>query len=181
MTARIRGQRSASALSGAACLLLLAVAEIAVAHRAPGSASRIDWNARNGLTEITHRLHVHDAALGVAEIEGLARVDLTTLEGQALAALYVERRFAIEWAGEEVPLRTLGAELVDDYLLVYQETEIRLSDDDLRVANGILRDAFPDQVNEVNLRLGRGVRSLRFSGDDRWLSLTLDTTAADAP
>lgn len=147
-------------------LLLLGVS-VAWAHRAPGSTTRIEWNAREGLTQITHRLHVHDAAIGVAAVAGVSRLDLTTLEGAALGALYVEERFAIEMDGRPVPLQTLGAELVDDYFLVYQETQWALSGA-LRVANGILRDAFEAQVNEVNLRLGGSVRTLRFAGDDRW-------------
>ncbi|MEM9385320.1 MAG: DUF6702 family protein [Pseudomonadota bacterium] len=155
-----------------ALVALLAVASISAAdaHRSPGSVSRITWNPRSGLTEITHRLHVHDAALGVAQVEGLERLELSRLADRARAALYVEARFAVELAGKPVALRTLGAELSDDYLLVYQETERRMSEE-VRVANGILRDAFSGQINEVNIHLGDGVRTLRFAGDDGWLGL----------
>ena len=90
-----------------------------------------------------------------------------TLDGRAHIALYVEERFAIERDGERLALDLLGAELVADYLLVYQEHSQRLSGE-IRVRDDILRDVFPAQINQVNIEDGETVRSLAFSGDDGW-------------
>ncbi|MEO0421214.1 MAG: DUF6702 family protein [Pseudomonadota bacterium] len=159
------------ARDGLLAVLALASIGAADAHRGPGSVTRIVWNPRSELTEITHRLHVHDAAVGVAQVEGIERLDFASLEDRARAALYVEGRFAVQLDGETLTLRTLGAELRDDYLLIYQESDRRLSDGTLRVANDILRDAFTEQINEVNVHLPVGVRTLRFTGDDSWHGL----------
>ncbi|MEO0974284.1 MAG: DUF6702 family protein, partial [Pseudomonadota bacterium] len=131
--------RRASSLAVLALTLAVAPAQ---AHRSPGSTSTLAWNARAGVTEITHRLHVHDAITGIAPFAGVARLNATELVDRARIALYVEERFFLSLADEAVALRTLGAELRDDYVLVYQETDVRLDerapDTPLRVRSDIL-------------------------------------------
>lgn len=145
----------------------LAVAGAAYAHRAPGSLTSIEWNEQSGRTEIVHRLHSHDAELGVGSIIDVSDLSVLSLEGRAYIALYVEERFAI--AGDEgvLQLDLIGAELASDYVLVYQEWPRRLSGS-IRVRHDVLRDAFPAQINQVNIEDGGVVRSLAFSGDDAW-------------
>jgi hypothetical protein len=153
-------------------LALLSALHPALAHRVPGTSSTVDWNPRSGLTEITHRLHVHDALTGVERFYEGGPLSVTDPKHQARIALYVEDRFEIEFAdGTPIMLRTLGAELEGDYLLVYQETATRLRGP-IRIRNDILRDALPVQVNEVFIRTDNGVRTLRFETDDDWLAIT---------
>lgn len=153
-------------------LVLLGTLQPALAHRVPGTSSTIDWNPRSGLSEITHRLHVHDAQTGVERVHDVGPLSVADPEHQARIALYVEERFEIESAdGTPIALKTLGAELVGDYLLVYQESATRLRGP-IRIRNDILRDALPVQVNEVFIRTGNGVRTLRFEGDVGWLAIT---------
>jgi hypothetical protein len=153
-------------------LAMLAVTGIAWAHRSPGTSTTVTWNARAAMLEITHRLHVHDAETGVERAVATAdHLSVARREDQARIALYVEERFAIEMDGAAVPIRTLGAELAGDYLLVYQESDVRLAGKTIRVRNDILRDAFADPVNEVFMRDGERAHTLRFSGADRWLSM----------
>lgn len=137
------------------------------AHRAPGSLTTVEWNEQTGRTEIVHRLHSHDAELGVGELLDQPGLSVLSLEGRATIALYVEERFAILGEGRRLPLDLVGAELVADFLLVYQEWPDRLPTA-VKVRNDILRDAFPAQVNEVNLAHRGVVRTLKFSGDDTW-------------
>lgn len=145
--------------------LLFAVS--APAHRAPGSLTTVEWNEQTGRTEIVHRLHSHDAELGIGELLGQPKLSVLSLEGRATIALYVEERFAILNEGRRLPLDLVGAELVADYLMVYQEWPDRLPSA-VKVRNDILRDAFPTQVNEVNIAHRGVVRTLEFSGDDTW-------------
>lgn len=161
--------------TGVAVLFACAL-HTAVAHRAPGSLTTVEWNDRSGRTEIVHRLHSHDAELGVGTIEGDAALSTLTLDGRAQIALYVEERFAIEHDGKQLALDLLGAELVADYLLIYQEHNKRLLGE-IRVRDDILRDVFPAQINQVNIEDGATVRSLAFSGDDAWHRFTFK----DAP
>lgn len=163
-------------------MALVLWAGVAAAHRSPGVVSTVFWNAKARMTEIVHRLHVHDALTGIAPFTDRTVLDATSLADQARVALYVEERFALEHDGDPVRLYTLGAELVDDYLLVYQETARRLDDGAaLRVRDDILRDAFPGSVNEVYLRgaPGERTRTLRFRGDDTWLTFPSTPAAPD--
>lgn len=148
-------------------LAALVTAASVPAHRAPGSLTSIEWNAQSGKTEIVHRVHSHDAELGVGEIIGVSDLSVLTLEGRASIALYVEERFAIASGGKRLPLDLVGAELVADHLLVYQERPGPLPES-IRVRDDILRDVFPAQINQVNIASNGIVRTLAFAGDDTW-------------
>lgn len=89
----------------------------AVAHRGHGMWSEVSW-AGNGF-EIIHRIHLSDALRVLEEINNTATIE--SMEGLALLALYVESNFTVHFAGSEVALTTLGAEIDDDFLYVFQE------------------------------------------------------------
>ncbi len=137
------------------------------AHRAPGSLSTIEYNPRTDKTEIVHRLHSHDAELGVGTMFEMPDLSVLTLEGRAYIALYVEERFRIEADGDAIELSLVGADLAADYILVYQEFAGRLPDP-VHLRDDILRDAFPEQINQVNIETDGIVRSLVFANDDEW-------------
>ncbi|NOX70141.1 MAG: hypothetical protein GXP15_13215 [Gammaproteobacteria bacterium] len=145
----------------------LGIACSAFAHRAPGSLTTIKWNATSGRTEIVHRLHSHDAELGVGDV--LKRVDLSAIDlaGRAYIALYVEERFRMADANGELELSLVGAILEGDHILVYQEYAGRLPHT-VRIRDDILRDAYPAQVNQVNIEDGDATHSLVFANDDEW-------------
>jgi hypothetical protein len=151
----------------AAILFALLAVATADAHRAPGSLTTIEFNARSGQVEIVHRLHRHDAELGVGNIVGEPALSLNELRSRAQLALYVEERFRITADGEDLPLDLVGTELAGDYLLVYQE-RARALPPRIAVRDDILRDAFPTQVNQVNITDGEEVHTLTFAGDDVW-------------
>ncbi len=146
---------------------LLGLALTAVAHREPGSLTTIQFNVASGRTEIVHRLHSHDAELGVGTV--LDRPSLSTLdvEGRAYVALYVEDRFHIAVSDGELELELIGAELEGHHILVYQEYAGALPAS-IRIRDDILRDAYPAQVNQVNVQDGDSTHSLLFADDDEW-------------
>jgi hypothetical protein len=150
-------------------VLLLGVALSAAAHREPGSLTTIKWNASSGKTEIVHRLHSHDAELGVGQVLGIADLSVLNLEGRAIIALYVEARFRITAGEEDIQLDLIGAELAGDYVLVYQEHSAELPAQ-IHVHDSTLRDVYPAQINQVNIEDGDTVHSLVFTADDDWLS-----------
>ena len=150
-----------------AVVALLAVLRSSEAHRAPGSLSTIEYNPRTGNTEIVHRLHSHDAELGVGTMLEMPDLSVLSIEGRAWIALYVEEHFRIESEEGPVRLSMVGADLAADYVLVYQEVSGRLPEV-IRVRDDILRDAFPEQINQVNIDTGETVRSLVFAADDEW-------------
>ena len=90
-------------------------------------------------------------------------------------ALYVEEQFAMadQTSGKPdrlLQLNLVGAEADGEFMLVYQEFTGKLPGK-LAIRNEILRDAFPAQVNQVNLSIGQQIKSLTFSGKDRWLTV----------
>jgi hypothetical protein len=144
----------------------------------PGSISTVKRSASGDTIEIIHRLHTHDAELGVATVLGKRNVSLETLVDRAQLALYVEERFVIAAyedgrIGNKLPLELIGAELAGEFVLVYQEFAGPLPAG-LAIRDDILRDVFPEQVNHVNVAVAGEVRSVTFSGDDEWRMLTVE-------
>lgn len=157
---------------------MIFIAALALADRQPGSLTTVKRSPSSGHIEIIHRLHNHDAELGVATVSGMRGLTLDTLEGRARLALYVEERFLLatmtgDGVGAPLALELVGAELDGQYVLVYQEFAGDLPHH-LAVRNDILRDAFPSQINHVNIAVGGQVRSLTFGGDDTWLDTHLE-------
>lgn len=163
----------------AALLLLLCAALPAAAHRAPGSLSTIDFNAHSGMLEVVHRLHLHDAEIGVATVLNDPSLSLSQLESRARVALYVEERFQIMSGNAVLGLRLVGAEISGDYLMVYQERNGPLPAV-VRVRDDILRDAFQGQINQVNIADGSTVRTLTFSADEVWHTFEFRSAAVSA-
>jgi len=155
--------------------LLLAGAlawNLASAHRLPESLTTVDWNPASGTLEIIHRLHSHDAELALAQLLEEPGISLLDLRGRAQLALYVEKRFHMALLedgrlGTLLALTMVGVELQGDTVLIYQEFEGALPGP-MALRNDVLRDVYPDQVNQVNIDLGAGVRTLFFRGEDSW-------------
>ncbi|MDA0994599.1 MAG: hypothetical protein O3A13_13350 [Proteobacteria bacterium] len=162
-------------LTGAA---ILCIAAFSYADRQPGSLSTIKSNASTGNIEIIHRLHTHDAELGIMTSYSDRSLTLDNLVGRAKLALYIEERFVVaEVSGDRIGapliLDLIGAELDGDFVLVYQEFGGELPSH-IAVRDDILRDVFPEQVNQVNIATGGEVRSLIFQGDDHWQFTNID-------
>jgi hypothetical protein len=155
-----------------------AIASSALAHREPESLTTIKWNGASGRTEIVHRLHAHDAELGVGRSLGLPALSVSDLEGRAHIALYVEAHFHIRSNGQPLKLDLLGAERSGDHVFVYQETSARLPAS-IEVYDDILRGAFPRQVNQVIIEDGDAEYRLMFTPDDGWLGYEFHGQAAD--
>ena len=112
-------------------------------------------------------MHSHDAEMGIAAALDIPELSVLDLEGRANIALYVEARFRIATAEDDVRMDLIGAELAGDYVLVYQEVAGQLPDEIL-IYDSILRDIYPAQVNQVNIADGDSVHSLLFTADKDW-------------
>lgn len=164
---RLEPLRRAAALAG-----LLLFVGLGHAHRQPVGLTAIQFNADTARTEIVHRFHRHDAELGLVQLLGKADVLLIDLESQARFALYVADNFAIAATIEDEPLalELIGAELVGDEIIVYQEFAGELPEP-LVIRNSVLQDVYAEQVNHVNLHGKFGLRTLSFTSDDGWQAL----------
>lgn len=124
-----------------AAALLIALSSWAEAHRGHAVWTDITWNGEG--FEIVHRLHLADAITIQRSLGDTGPIE--ALRSQALVALYVEERFTLLVADERVTPSTVGAEIEDDFLLVYQEWRAPLPGDRFPdIDNRILLDVEPD-------------------------------------
>lgn len=151
--------------------MVAALVPQAQAHRAKSALTLVRWDAATGVLEVEHRLHAHDAEVALNQRTGVATPDVTQVADRARLALYCEERFTLTGRdGTVIALKTLGAELIRDYVHIYQEG--RLTDRPARISvrNTILRDVFKTQVNQVNFDMEGGdpahIRTLTFTGND---------------
>ncbi len=147
-----------------ATLLLLIVFGLAPdttsAHRAHFGWSDVVW--KNGTLEITHRVHEHDAASLLSQIDR-TDVDITSLKAQARFALYVAEHFQVYEDGELLEPTLIGASLENKYLLVFQELTVSRSAEDLAFDSDILMNLFDDQVHLINVRWQDQQQTLEFN------------------
>lgn len=148
---------------------LMGMVSSVMAHRAPGSLTTIKWNEVTGRTEIIHRLHTHDAELGVGSSLNMTDLSVEDAEGRAHIAIYVEEHFHIKTGENVLQLELIGAELSGDFILVYQEFSDRLPQNIL-IHDSILMNTIPAQINQVNIEDSDKVRSLIFTKDISQLS-----------
>jgi hypothetical protein len=145
---------------------------VSSAHRSSGAVSLVRLRSDGKAVEIEHRLHAHDGELTLRAMEGESGsgADLVSLPARARLALYVERRFQImALDGAAIPLILVGAELIGEDILVYQEASLNQTPQGFKINSTILLDAFPEQTSLVHVDLsflGDGIRSLAFKAGD---------------
>lgn len=122
------------------CTTLLLLPQ-AWAHRGHAVWTDITWNGES--FEIVHRMHLADAVTVNRFLGG--RKAIESLESLARLALYVDERFTIQGANNSAnKIETLGAEIEDDFLFVYQEWAVPLPKVFPAIDNSVLLDVEPD-------------------------------------
>ncbi len=127
-------------------LVGLMIAMDVSAHRGHGMWTEVAW-AGNGF-EITHRIHLSDALRVLENMEAEASIE--SMEGLALLALYVEANFRVSSVTERAELSTLGAEIDDDFLYVFQEWLTPLPAQTPTFSSSVLLDIEPSAHAYVN-------------------------------
>jgi hypothetical protein len=145
----------------AACML----APVAAAHPMKTVLTTVEWNARNSAIEVVHRLHPHDAEIALSG-GGSGAFDLGDIKQQARLLLYLQSRFVLTSRGRALVLEPVGVETGEAETMAYLEGRISAPPSELLVDDRIFRDIFDDQTNLVNIRMGKGVRTLMFAGRD---------------
>lgn len=126
---------------------------LAGAHRDHGIWTEILWT--NNHFEITHQIHLADALTLLDALD--ASASLESLKGQALIALHLEETFSLKSEGAEGSTKTIGAEIDDDFLFIYQEwygqkplVKPRFSLTALNLIYGATRATIHYQIDERN-------------------------------
>ena len=151
-------------LSGVA--LGAALPTYAFAHTQKTTLSTIEWNARDGMLYVIHSYHLHDAESALAARGIIDKPDLTSLRARAQLALYTQDKFTLFAAGKDIPLDILGAETEGRTVYVYQEAKLDKAPKELIVSASMLREIIPGQLNNVDVTLGRDIRSVQFKDGD---------------
>ncbi len=131
----------------AVSLVFLCVTSLVAAHRGHGSWTEMTWV--DDRFEITHQIHLADAIHVLEAMEAEAPID--SMEALALLSLYVEARFAMHQDGAPVALQTLGAEIDDDFVYVFQEWLTPLPETMPVMTSDVLRDVEPSAQTFIRI------------------------------
>lgn len=152
-------------------LILLPASLPALGHRLNAALTTIEVNERRERLEIVHRFYVHDAEQALPLLLDRGADGGSDLYDDPAArlrfALYVHEAFRLSANGTALPLDLLGAEIEGEHLWIYQIGPVPAADaTTLRVHQPALQELWPDQVNQVNVRLRGPVRTLEFRAGD---------------
>ena len=133
----------------------------ALAHRAHVLLSRLTHNSQAGTWELVHFLHYHDMLELLAVRSPQRRLEPSSVEGRARIALEVEQHVDLLAPDLGVlPLRTVGAEVEGDNLVVYRETAAPRAKGRYAVMSTLLLDLYPDQLHNVSVALNEPAQLL---------------------
>lgn len=153
-------------LSSALALVAMAtLAPLAQAHRGHDAMSVVTLG-EGGAVTVSHRFEAHDLEPALAEIAPEAQASLDDPEAIAELKTYLLAHFSISADGVSVPLSVASVEIgVRDVRVDYAGV-VPGKPKALEVRSTILRDIYPRQVNQVVVRRGQDVRTLRFAGGE---------------
>jgi hypothetical protein len=146
-------------------LLALALcAGAAHAHNYHMGMADIGYNAATGHTEVIHTYTAHDVEALLANLYG-RHFDLGLEEDQDVLRQYIEQRFTISAAGKRLPLQWVGIKADADTITIFQQIEHAALPPGAVIADGILTDFIPTQINTVNVgaNAGRAATTLTFT------------------
>jgi hypothetical protein len=148
MTARACDLHRRVAALGAALVLVLG-AGAALAHRGHAVWTDITWAGDR--FEIVHRMHLADAITANRFMGGRDAIEAP--RSLARVALYVEERFRLVGSDPSAwpTFATIGAEIEDDFIFVYQEWVTELPTRFPPVDNALLMDIEPDSQAFIHI------------------------------
>lgn len=160
----IKSLNRRSCLAGLGTLGLTGVARADGAHAA---FTVIEHNARAGTIEVIHRLMVLDLEIALTARTGQTIRIEDTPNFETLINDYLSDYFSIATSGgEAIDLNWIGAEQMFGSVFVYQEALISENLNGLIVANQMLTETHPSQINTVNVTFGGRTRTRMFTLGD---------------
>jgi len=150
--------------------LAISLAALAVpvgAHRGHDAMSVLTLGADGALT-VSHRFEAHDLEPALASIAPDAQASLDDPEAIAALKAYLLRRFAVGAGGKPVPLTFSAIEVGVRQVRVDYAGRVKGKPKALDIQSTILHDVYPGQVNQVIVRAGKIVRTLRFAGSEAY-------------
>ncbi len=149
----------------AAAATSLALAPQAGAHRGHDAMSVVTLDP-DGKVTVSHRFEAHDLEPALAEIAPNAQTSLDDPDAIAELKTYLLAHFHLRADGSEVPLSVASVEIGVRDVRVDYAGSVKGRPKAVAVQSTILRDIYPRQVNQVVVKRGSYVQTLRFSGDE---------------
>lgn len=140
----------------------------ATAHPYHTSLAEVHYNPKTQTLEIALKVFADDMEQTLSES---AKKPVTISQDptvQALLAAYLKKKVAVELPGKMLaPLKYLGSEPENDMHWLYFEIPLKpASLKNFTLLNEVLLEAFPDQVNIMNLQVNGQKKTLLFRQDD---------------
>ena len=156
----MRGNR---VFAGALALVSMAsFSPEAGAHRGHDAMSVVTLGA-DGAVTVSHRFEAHDLEPALAEIAPQAQTSLDDPAAIAELKTYLLAHFSLSADGTPVQLTVSSVEIgVRDVRVDYAGV-IPGEPRALELRSTILRDIYPRQINQVIVRRGQNVQTLRFA------------------
>lgn len=151
----------------ASSLAAVAYPRLSYADGAHAAFTIVEHNPRAGTVEVIHRLMVLDLELALTARTGqIIRMEDVTDAGTLIGSYLNEYFSLILMDGTVIPLTWVGGEIRLDTLLAYQEAPIASDIEQLTIANQLLTETHPTQINTVNVAFGGRVHSRMFTLGD---------------
>ncbi|MDG2242781.1 MAG: hypothetical protein P8L66_04725 [Rhodospirillaceae bacterium] len=161
---KARAQSRREFLSGGLALGFTGAAHADGAHAA---FTVIEHNARAGTVEVIHRLMVLDLEIALTARTGQTIRLEDTPDIENLIASYLSNYFSLATAdGRAIPLTWVGAELNIKDVLAYQDGHIESGLSGIVIANQMLTETHPSQINTVNVTFGGRTQTRMFTLGD---------------
>lgn len=142
-------------------LLLALFVSPALAHRGHDALSVVTV-AVDGSITVSHRLEAHDIEPALAVIAPDAQANLDDPDAREALVAYVAANFQIATQDGPVALAVSAVDFGSDIVRIDFSGKARKPVRRLKVGSQLLLDVYPRQVNQVNLRFGKTVRTLTF-------------------
>ncbi|MDF1574296.1 MAG: hypothetical protein P1P86_03785 [Bacteroidales bacterium] len=151
-------------------LLFLLISGGWLLHEFYVSLTEIRYNPHTERFEVSMRIFPDDLDRALLERSGLHTHLATELEhsfADSLLSLYILEDFALEVNGEKLSLNYLGKEPESDAIWCYLESSRVSAPETITVQNAILMEYFPDQLNMIQVYLGKWNKGLMLDRDQR--------------
>ena len=141
------------------------------------SLSEIRFNQESDCFEVSLRFFPDDMDRALKEHFGINASLVTELEHESadsLLEIYLHNLFRIELNGVSVPLSYLGKEAESDVMWCYLESDTVKKPEEILVNNAILTELFEDQVNIIQVYVGKWNRGMLLRREEPGGSLTIE-------
>lgn len=143
----------------------LVLAPQAGAHRGHDAMSVVTLEP-DGQVTVSHRFEAHDLEPALAEIAPDAQTSLDDPDAIAELKTYLLAHFKLRADGVEVPLTVSAVDIGVRDVRVDYAGSVEGRPKAVAIQTTILRDIYPRQINQVVVKRGSYVQTLRFSGDE---------------